>query len=131
MAEIKRPERVFQLGSMTLEDPDPEAAPEEALSHYQASYPALAHCTLATPREEGGRLVYEVQRPPATTKGRDASEGDPLEHEIAAWEAAQADRARTAADSEVVCQTVSLLSRALRRTDPVSVDLDPRSIPMC
>ena len=130
MANVKRPERVFQLGSMTLEDPDPSLSPEEALALYRGSYPAIAHCTLARPREEAGRLVYEVQRPPATTKGR-LSDTDALEREIAGWEQRQARQATAAADPAIVTQARNFLDRRANADSPATPNLNPRSIPMC
>lgn len=71
MSETKiiRLTRVFKMGSVRLPDPDPDLSPEEALRLYTANYPHLAHATLAEPRSEGTELVYEIEKPPAKTKG--------------------------------------------------------------
>lgn len=61
--------RVFKMGSVQLPDPMPGATPEEAIKVYAASYPHLAHATLAEPVVSNGQLVYEVVRAPAKTKG--------------------------------------------------------------
>lgn len=69
MSAIVRLTRVFKMGSVRLTDPDPSLTPEEVVRLYSANYPHLAHATLSDPRAEGEELVYEIQKPPAKTKG--------------------------------------------------------------
>jgi PRTRC genetic system protein C len=137
MAKIETVPRVFKIGPTVLEDPDPESTPEAALQLYAPSHPALAHCTLSEPRLEGDRLVYEVVRPTATTKGRAGSSAqDALDQEIASWEAEWAGRHQDLADPEVVKQAVAYLKSSNRAFDKAkrgsSVPLvDSTLIPMC
>lgn len=67
--EINNMPRVFKMGVTILDDPDPASAPIDALKLYIAAYPQLASATLSDPVEEGGRLVFDVIKPPARTKG--------------------------------------------------------------
>lgn len=61
--------RKFKTGATLLPDPDPTLAPDAALALYEGTYTFLRGATLAEPREEGGALVYEVQRATVHTKG--------------------------------------------------------------
>ncbi|MBO9471125.1 hypothetical protein J7355_13570 [Endozoicomonas sp. G2_2] len=61
--------RVFRLASLELDDPDPQASPEEALTHWESSYPILAHASLAAPSIEGNTMVFDVIKPKGETKG--------------------------------------------------------------
>lgn len=135
MAKIEAVPRVFKLGPTLLEDPDPEASPEDALKLYVPSHPALAHCALSEPRLEADRLVYEVIRPTATTKGRGAeSPKDAIEREISAWEAEWADEHDRLADKVAVNEAHQFLAGRLRarpiRTGHAPL-MDPSLIPMC
>lgn len=131
MATIETLERVFILGATEMPDPDPAASPEAALALYEANYPALRYCTLAPPREEGGRLIYEVQRPAATTKGKSKSADADLEAEIRKWEKAQADKLAQKAPAATVNQVRSFLKGCLRAEHRSPEDVDPSAIPMC
>lgn len=66
---LYQPKRVFKMGSVRLEDPSPNLSPEEAIKLYAGSYPHLRTATLSEGHLEGEELVYEVIKPPATTKG--------------------------------------------------------------
>lgn len=67
---LEVPERVFRMGSVDLPDPAPELEPPiKALRLYANQYPHLRRATLAEPRMEGTRLIYEVEKPPVQTKG--------------------------------------------------------------
>ena len=79
--------RRFKLGQLMLDDPDTELSPNDAVRIYQATYPVISSCTLAEPYEQGGYLVYELQKPAATTKGRE-QDSDMAEAmaELDAWE---------------------------------------------
>ncbi len=63
--------RVFKMGSVELPFPPSETPldPTDALALYQPNYPQLAQCTIGTPYNEGDKLVYPVEKPPAKTKG--------------------------------------------------------------
>lgn len=61
--------RVFKLGSLELDDPNPQAEPLEALHLYDKAYPVLASATLGEPTIDGERLVFEVIKPQGKTKG--------------------------------------------------------------
>lgn len=71
MSEVNiiRPKRVFKLGSLTLNDPDPDLTPEEVLKVYAPSYPFLEHSTVGEPVAKLDELHYEIERPPVKTKG--------------------------------------------------------------
>lgn len=70
MTEIVQARRIFRLGSLRLPDPDPSLPPEEAVRLYAAAYPQVAQAEIGEPEvSPDGELVYEVQRPPAKTKG--------------------------------------------------------------
>jgi PRTRC genetic system protein C len=134
MAEIQTAPRVFKLGPTMLEDPDPNASPEDALALYRTNHPALAHCTLSEPYLEGDRLVYEVQRPTATTKGQPrAGLTADIEAEIAAWEQECAAESGALADPEVVANAHDLLVTINRRSAGglLVESVDPLLIPMC
>ena len=141
MATIQTVPRVFKIGPSLLEDPDPELSPEDALKLYTPSHPALAHCTLAEPRLEGDRLVYEVVRPTATTKGKSGglSPADAIEAEISVWENEQAGGVEALADPRVIESSLSLLQSIDRRgqtnhSESINADaaaIDSLLIPMC
>lgn len=61
--------RVFKLGSLELDDPNPQAEPQAALRLYATAYPVLNSATLAEPTIDGDRLVFEVVKPQGKTKG--------------------------------------------------------------
>ena len=61
--------RVFKYGLTELTDPAPDLAPDEAIRLYGTGYPLLKSASLAEPVVEGDRLVYEVIKPQAKTKG--------------------------------------------------------------
>lgn len=66
---IIRPKRVFKIGTLQLQDPDPNRTPKEVLEFYTPNYPFLAHSTISEPKVVGDELHYEVERPPVKTKG--------------------------------------------------------------
>lgn len=66
---IKALTRVFRLGSISLNDPDPSLPPEQAVKLYSANYPIIDACTLGEPVLEGDRQVYAVVKPEVKTKG--------------------------------------------------------------
>lgn len=61
--------RIFKMGSLELDDPNPQAEPLEALRLYAKAYPVLANATLDEPSIDGERLVYAVVKPQGKTKG--------------------------------------------------------------
>jgi hypothetical protein len=61
--------RIFKMGAMELVDLTPHLEPAEALKLYEASHPILKSCTLGDCYEEGGALVYPIEKPPVQTKG--------------------------------------------------------------
>lgn len=68
--QIERATRIFKLGSLSLPDPDPSLAPDEAVRVYAATYPQVAQATLSGPEiGPNGEMIYEVERAPAKTKG--------------------------------------------------------------
>lgn len=66
---IKSLTRVFRLGSITLNDPDPTLPPEQAVKLYSANYAIIDACTLSEPVLEGDQQVYTVVKPEVKTKG--------------------------------------------------------------
>lgn len=66
---VQAPVRQFRVGGTNLPDPDPSMPPEQVISLYSGSYPALKFATLAEPRMEGGVLVIEATLPQVQTKG--------------------------------------------------------------
>lgn len=67
---IENPKRVFKIGSIRLDDPDPTLSPEEAVQLYAGSYPQVIDCSLNGPDTgQSGELVYEIERSPVKTKG--------------------------------------------------------------
>lgn len=62
--------RVFRLGSITLNDPDPSLSAEQAVKLYAANYPIIESCTLGDGFVEGkDRIVYPILKPEVKTKG--------------------------------------------------------------
>ncbi|MES1933272.1 hypothetical protein T35B1_11712 [Salinisphaera shabanensis T35B1] len=61
--------RVFKLGATELDDPAPQESPEIAMSLYETAFPVLKSASLAEPVIDGERLVYEIVKPQAKTKG--------------------------------------------------------------
>jgi len=132
MATVETLERIFLLGATELADPDPSASPADALAMYEAAHPALRYCTLGEPRDEGGRLIFEVQRPAATTKG--AGQRRPsraLQAEIDAWAEEAAARQRYLADPAIVNAARSVLLQRLRGPAGKPEMVDPSAVPMC
>lgn len=129
MANVATMKRVFVMGSARLPDPDPDAAPDEALKLYRHSYPALAHCTLSEPREENGELVYEVQRPTQTTKGAGADAQRALA-EVDQWERGQLALADQLADREVIRRATDHLEDCASRDSASPDDLASELIGM-
>ena len=68
--QIEQAIRIFQLGSLSLPDPDPSLTPEDAVKLYAPTYPQVAGATLSG-SEVGpdGEAIYKVERAPAKTKG--------------------------------------------------------------
>ena len=70
MTAITLPPRIFKIGALELPDPNPEAAPDDALALFAPNFPQVRGATLAAPEVRGdGTLVYAVERPPVKTKG--------------------------------------------------------------
>ena len=61
--------RVFKLGATELDDPAPHETPEIAMSLYETAFPVLKSASLAEAVIDGTRLVYEIIKPQAKTKG--------------------------------------------------------------
>lgn len=68
-AQVQTLTRVFKMGSLELDDPNPQAEPLDALRLYAKAYPVLANATLDEPSIDGQRMVYEVVKPQGKTKG--------------------------------------------------------------
>ena len=65
--------RRFKFGATVLDDPDPTAAPLDALRMFTASYPFLATATLdEEPEIAGSVATYTVRKPDIQTKGAGA-----------------------------------------------------------
>lgn len=60
---------VLKLGSTELPFPDPSMDPEAVKQMYEPNYPELGFAHLAPGRTEGDKLIYDVEKPPAKTKG--------------------------------------------------------------
>lgn len=61
--------RTFRFGSIDLPDVPGISEPKEVLKLYEANYPELAFAELGVPKKEGDKMVYEVLKPAAKTKG--------------------------------------------------------------
>jgi hypothetical protein len=61
--------RIFRMGSMELPDLAPHLDAADSLKLYESSRPILKTSTLGECFEEGGLLVYPVEKPPVQTKG--------------------------------------------------------------
>ncbi|MEQ9223928.1 MAG: PRTRC system protein C [Salinisphaeraceae bacterium] len=61
--------RVFRYGSLELDDPAPEKSPLEAMRLYAGSYPIFQQAALGAETIEGDKLVFEIEKPAAKTKG--------------------------------------------------------------
>ena len=88
MTTTKTLTRRFRFGVTTLADPDPSAAPLDALRMHATAYTFLASATLGEPVVEGDCLVYPVQKPAVQTKGARkarAPKGDTNLDDILAW----------------------------------------------
>lgn len=83
MSTIQTLERVFKMGATLLRDIDPSWSVQQVIAAYTPSYPFLAHATVGEPTVEGDKLVYEVHRPVAQTKG--AGDVDKTLAAIEAW----------------------------------------------
>lgn len=74
--------RQFKVGTLLLDDPAPDASPEEAIQYYAAAYPFLTAATLDEGVVQGDAMIYTAQRPPAHTKGvgpaRDTAAREPV-----------------------------------------------------
>lgn len=70
-AVIKTPKRIFRMGSVDLDDPNPDLPPEESLALYEKAYPHLAQATLGESflSSDQERLIYPVEKPEVKTKG--------------------------------------------------------------
>ena len=60
---------VLKMGAVELPFPDGMTDPEAVKELYANSYPHLRQARLREPYVEGDKLVYEVEKPPAKTKG--------------------------------------------------------------
>lgn len=69
MAQAIEMTRVIKMGATALPFPQGMTDPEEVKRLYANNFPHLAQATLSEPQVEGDRLVYEVEKAPAKTKG--------------------------------------------------------------
>lgn len=123
--------RVFKMGATVLRDIDPSMPPEDVLRAHSINHPFLAHAEIEPPVVEDGRLVFNIRKPAAQTKGaakprsrkaarKEAGEADALAA-IEAW-AAGGDMAA----SGRVQAVFDVALAALKRRVPV----DPFLVPM-
>jgi PRTRC genetic system protein C len=66
--DIKTLKRVFKNGKTELSDPDISMTPDDVMSFYSNTYPALTTSTVQGPKIEGDTAVYEF-RTTVGTKG--------------------------------------------------------------
>ena len=66
---IIRVPRIFKMGPVRLNDPDPTMTPDEVRQHYCGSHGWLATATVSEPTLEGDELVFTFQKPEVKTKG--------------------------------------------------------------
>lgn len=103
--------RLFKFAATVLNDPDPSLTPEQVLALYTPNYPFLRGATLATPVVEGNTLVYNIEKPVATTKGA----SDPISQamqSLDAWEARPEQSNRSLASAEKLLKFLKTVDRA-------------------
>jgi hypothetical protein len=68
-AQIQELKRVFRLGQLELADPAPDESPEKAVLYHAAAFGVVRQATLSEGTIEGDKLVFDIVKPPAKTKG--------------------------------------------------------------
>jgi PRTRC genetic system protein C len=54
-------QRVFKYNKIDLDDPNPNLTPDQVLTFYSNTYPALTTATCSGPTIEDGLVVFEFQ----------------------------------------------------------------------
>lgn len=58
---IQNIKRVFKLGNVELQDPNPDMSPEEIMNFYSNKYPELTTSNVHGPAIVNGRAEYEFK----------------------------------------------------------------------
>ncbi len=61
--------RVFKIGAVELEDPDPQVSIEDAWALLKPNFPHLRSAVVNEPSYEADRVVIEISIPPVKTNG--------------------------------------------------------------
>jgi len=130
MSHIQTLERCFKLGATILRDIDPSWPVEKVLAAYTPNYPFLAQATVNPPVVENDRLVYEIVRPAAQTKGtrraREAGVDEAVLESLRSWLDAPGEQAAIARRWEGVH---TFLLQPATRTNEMAF-LAPQLIPL-
>ncbi len=69
MSAVVEMKRVLKVGAAELAFPEGMDDPDAVRRLYTQTYPHLREVTINDPVAQGDKLVYEIEKPPAKTKG--------------------------------------------------------------
>jgi len=58
---IQTLQRIFKLGSITIDDPNPNFSIKEVQEFYSGKYPELINASIPSPIYEGEQAIYEFK----------------------------------------------------------------------